>query len=58
MRYNDVRDGTNEVEEVLEKYTDALERKKMLQPDGLWSAAYMLKQRVAAPSKQGNHTAW
>jgi hypothetical protein len=58
MRYNDVRDGTHEVDKVLEKYKDALERKKMLQPDGLWSAAFMLKQKVAAPSKQGNHTAW
>jgi hypothetical protein len=58
MRYNDTRDGTNKIEEVLKKYTDSLERKKMLQPDGLWSIAYMLKQNVAAPNKVATHTAW
>ena len=58
MRYNDSRDGTNEAERVLEKYNAALEKKGMLQPDGLWSAAYLVKQKVVAPAKQANHTAW
>lgn len=58
MRYNDVRDGTNETENVLEKYTASLKQKGMLQEDGLWSAAFLIKQKRAAPAKQGNHTAW
>lgn len=58
MRYNDTRDGTEEVDKVLKNYTAALERKGMLQTDGLWKAAFLVKQKVAAPAKQASHTAW
>lgn len=58
MRYNDTRDGTDKVDQVLKKYTEALERKGMLQADGLWKSAFLVKQKVAAPAPQASHTAW
>ncbi|KAK4499812.1 hypothetical protein PRZ48_007998 [Zasmidium cellare] len=58
MRLNDSRDGTNVVEGVLKKYTDALKRKNMIQEDGMCTLFYALDPGKALPSRQGAHTAW
>ncbi|KAF2168807.1 hypothetical protein M409DRAFT_20824 [Zasmidium cellare ATCC 36951] len=58
MRLNDTRDGTSVVEGVLEKYQDALKRKKMVQDDGMYTLFYALDPGKALPSRQGAHTAW
>ncbi|KAI1619414.1 hypothetical protein EDD37DRAFT_216845 [Exophiala viscosa] len=58
MRYNDVRDGTNNIEDVLEKYEASLVKKGMLADDGLYAAFFALKQGKAVPARQGAHTAW
>lgn len=59
MRYNDVRDGTNSVEQnILPKYKAALESKGMLPEDGLYASFFAVKQRMAVPARQGAHTAW
>ena len=59
MRYNDVRDGTNIVGDVLPKYRKALEDKGMVgRQDGLYASFYALKQQKPMPARQGAHTAW
>jgi hypothetical protein len=58
MRYNDIRDGTNKVEDVLKKYEASLIKKGMLNDSGLYPSFFALKQRKALPAKQGAHTAW
>ncbi|KIW29624.1 uncharacterized protein PV07_05427 [Cladophialophora immunda] len=58
MRYNDSRDGTNNVEDVLVKYKASLVRKGMLNDSGLYPSFFALKQRKALPARQGAHTAW
>ena len=37
MRYNDVRDGTNIVDDVLKKYTAAWKAKGMIQENGMFA---------------------
>ncbi|EXJ68591.1 uncharacterized protein A1O5_08385 [Cladophialophora psammophila CBS 110553] len=58
MRYNDSRDGTNNVNEVLKKYEASLIRKGMITDSGLYPSFFALKQRQAIPARQGAHTAW
>jgi hypothetical protein len=58
MRYNDSRDGTNNVEDVLKKYEASLVRKGMLGESGLYPSFFALKQKKAMPARQGAHTAW
>jgi len=58
MRYNDIRDGTNNTEEVLKKYEASLVRKGMLNDSGLYPSFFALKQEKAFPARQGAHTAW
>ncbi len=58
MRYNDVRDGTDNVHEVLRKYEAALKSNGMFGKDGLYASFFALKQRRAMPARQGAHTAW
>jgi hypothetical protein len=58
MRYNDVRNGTNVIDEVLPKYKAALHRKGMLREDGLYASFFALKQGQPIPASQGAHTAW
>jgi hypothetical protein len=57
-RYNDVRDGTNVVSDVLQKYEAALKHKGMIGKDGLYASFFALKQGRAIPARQGAHTAW
>ncbi|KIW42237.1 uncharacterized protein PV06_05801 [Exophiala oligosperma] len=58
MRYNDSRDGTNNVQGVLEKYEASLIKKGMLNDSGLYPSFFALKQRSTRPARQGAHTAW
>lgn len=58
MRYNDVRDGTDNVHPVLEQYEAALRAKGMFGQDGLYASWFALKQKKALPARQGAHTAW
>jgi hypothetical protein len=58
MRYNDVRDGTDQTEEVLKKYEAALIKKGMFLNNGLYASFFALKQGQAMPARQGAHTAW
>lgn len=58
MRYNDIRDGTDVVHEVLSKYEAALVAKGMFQKDGLYASFFAVEQRRAMPARQGAHTAW
>jgi hypothetical protein len=41
MRYNDSRDGTKKVDEVLTKYRAAWEKKGMVSPSGLFVDFWM-----------------
>lgn len=58
MRYNDVRDGTTLVDEVLDKYKAALAKKGMVGDDGLYASFYAIEQKKAMPARHGAHTAW
>lgn len=59
MRYNDVRDGTNKVEDyILPRYRAALQAKGMLGEDGLYASFYAVKQKKAIAARHGAHTAW
>ncbi|KAF2149458.1 hypothetical protein K461DRAFT_260931 [Myriangium duriaei CBS 260.36] len=59
MRYNDIRDGTNVVEEeILPKYRSALRAKGMFGEDGLYASYFAVKQKKAIPAAHGAHTAW
>lgn len=58
MRYNDVRDGTDIVEGVLERYQKALTAKAMIGTDGLYARFYAVKQDRSVPATQAAHTAW
>ncbi|KAH7020392.1 hypothetical protein EDB80DRAFT_746913 [Ilyonectria destructans] len=49
IRYNDVRDGTNKIEDVLIKYRKAWDEKGMVSPSGLYMDWLFLKQDRAAP---------
>ncbi|KAK4250360.1 hypothetical protein C7999DRAFT_11921 [Corynascus novoguineensis] len=58
MRYNDVRDGTNIVEGVLENYWNAIQQKQMIAPDGLFVDWLFLKQGVTKRAGGLGFTAW
>lgn len=59
MRYNDVRNGTNIVEGVLEKYTAAWKSKEgFLQDDGLFVQFYTVKRDQRIPERGIGLTAW
>lgn len=58
MRYNDVRDGTDNVHEVLKKYKAALIAKGMMGENGLYANFYAVRQQVAVTPSHGAHTAW
>ncbi|KAG2417528.1 hypothetical protein HFD88_008747 [Aspergillus terreus] len=49
MRYNDVRDGTDIVSDVLAKYKAAWDAKGMVQPDGLFVDFLLVKQQLRIP---------
>jgi len=58
MRYNDVRNGTKIVDEVLEKYTAALKAKGMIQENGLFVNWYAPKRGEMRPAASLGFTAW
>jgi hypothetical protein len=61
MRLNDVRDRTEKVKGVLERYERALEEKGMVGGKGggdLYASFFALKQGKSVPARQGAHTAW
>lgn len=57
MHYNDVRDGTDVVSGVLQKYSAALEKKNMISRD-LFQDWVSVKQGRTAPPKSVGLTAW
>ncbi|KAH7124876.1 hypothetical protein B0J13DRAFT_588996 [Dactylonectria estremocensis] len=58
IRLNDVRNGTNIVEDVCTKYMEAWDRKGMLQEDGLMVNWYAVKQDKTVPADGIGLTAW
>jgi len=58
MRYNDIRDGTNVVDGVLEKYKAAWEKKGMVSPNGLYVDFWMVKQDQLKDPSDLAWTAW
>ena len=58
MRYNDIRDGTDIVHEVLLKYKSALTKKGMIGEDGMYASFFAVQQKKAMPTMHGAHTAW
>lgn len=58
MRYNDVRDGTNTSEVVLEKYKKAWNEKKMISSNGLYIDWWFVEQDKSQSSTQIGFTAW
>lgn len=58
VRLNDVRDGTDVVSGVLEKYSKAISKNNMVNGDALYTTFFALKQQKAIPARHGAHTAW
>lgn len=58
MRYNDVRDGTDVVEDVLRKYQAAWRQKGLVMDDGLFPDWWMVKQDHILPARDLSFTAW
>ncbi|PSN65095.1 hypothetical protein BS50DRAFT_622397 [Corynespora cassiicola Philippines] len=58
VRYNDIKNGTNIVEGVLDKYWKALQEKKMIASDGLFADFLLVKQHVVKPPLGVGWTAW
>ena len=58
MRYNDSRDGTHIVDDVLEKYKAATARKGMINEDGLFSDMWAVKRDIVVPAQDIGWTAW
>lgn len=58
MRYNDVRDGTDNVQGVLKNYKAALIEKGMMGDHGLYANFYAVRQQIAVTPSHGAHTAW
>ncbi|KAE8372852.1 hypothetical protein BDV26DRAFT_82392 [Aspergillus bertholletiae] len=58
MRYNDVRHGTNVVDGVLEKYWEAVQKRGMIAPDGLYVDWLLLRQESTVQKHGIGFTAW
>lgn len=58
MRYNDVRDKTTVVDEVLERYTTALSKKVMISNTELFKDWLVLKQDHTLAARSCGFTAW
>ena len=58
MRYNDSRDGTTKVDEVLTKYKAAWDKKGMVTPSGLFVDMWVVKQDILRPAGDVGWTAW
>ncbi|KAH8800181.1 hypothetical protein F5884DRAFT_809566, partial [Xylogone sp. PMI_703] len=58
VRYNDVRDGTNRIDAVLDKYKRAWTARNMLQPNGLYADWWRPKQDDMVSVDDIGLTAW
>ncbi len=58
MRYNDARDGTNKVEDILAKYKAAWDKKGMVSANGLLADFWLVKQDHVVPPSDVGWTAW
>lgn len=58
MRYNDVRDGTEIVKEVLEKYSTAIKERAMISSDDLYVDFLAIKRGNVMTAKNVGFTAW
>jgi hypothetical protein len=58
MRYNDVRDGTKIVDDVLKKYSAAWKAKGMIQENGLFVDWYSPNQDRVKEAPSIGFTAW
>jgi hypothetical protein len=58
MHYNDVRNGTNITEGVLEKYRAAVEKRGMISKDGLYAEWLSVKRGSVTASNSIGTTAW
>ncbi|KAJ4367052.1 hypothetical protein N0V83_007582 [Neocucurbitaria cava] len=58
MRYNDVRNGTAIVDEVLEKYQAAWKEKGLVMDGGLFPDWWQVKQDQIFPARDVGFTAW
>ncbi|KAF2099441.1 hypothetical protein NA57DRAFT_65513 [Rhizodiscina lignyota] len=59
MRYNDVRDGTDTIGEILPKYRAATAERKMIQTDdSLYVNAWRMRQKNVMPAHGLDFTAW
>ncbi|KAH7111559.1 hypothetical protein EDB81DRAFT_848985 [Dactylonectria macrodidyma] len=58
IRYNDVRDGTNKIGDVLANYRKAWNEKGIVSPSGLYVDWLFLKQDRAAPPTGIGFSAW
>ena len=58
MRYNDSRDGTSQVNDILTKYKAAWDKKGMIAPNGLIADWWMVKQDHVLPASDLGFTAW
>jgi hypothetical protein len=57
-RYNDIRNGTKIIDDVLPKYKAAWAEKGMVSENGLFRRFYLTKQDRVVVSDQIGHTAW
>lgn len=58
MRLNDARNNTHVVDDVLQKYWPALQRKQMISPNGLFVDALSVKQSIPRQARDVAFTAW
>ncbi|KAJ9615247.1 hypothetical protein H2200_001321 [Cladophialophora chaetospira] len=58
MRYNDSRDGTDKVDQILTKYRAAWDKKGMVSSNGLFVDMWMVKQDFIVPPRDIGWTAW
>lgn len=58
MRYNDVRNGTDKIEPILERYKAAWDKKGMVTPEGLYVNWLFLRQDQLMPPTGIGLTAW
>lgn len=58
MRLNDARHGTSVIDDVLEKYKAAWEKKGMVGPGGLFKEMWLVKQDFTVPANDPAFSAW
>jgi hypothetical protein len=58
IKYNDGRDGTHKMDDILAQYRAAWDKKGMVAPDGLFVDFWMVKQDFIVPPRDIGWTAW